>query len=282
MLGQPLLVSPPQRLGTETNVVGTRRKPRENGEEYRSLPATAEGEKKDALRGFRLIPGVLNAIHKRPRSVSALDDQRQEELPAPVDERVLELKAIASAEASSKPKQTRLWYIVDSLWIMEWLGYALNEPPGCSRPPPLDNTVRLCQQSISNGAWTPRRDLRIACASSLGDYRRISPAVWDVLSRLNPGSGPQISVEGEPYDDVGRWVVRIGNWQPQSRIERPLSCSNRASGAVVQGAERVRGKRRSGSWAGDGYVTLDGSEEIIREKDSEEIKQVQQELVTMV
>jgi len=154
-----------------------------------------------------------------------------------------EVLDLLSRDNNEDEKEARVWMIIPSRWVREWLLFAhlktTATPPG-----PIDMGSLLQQDASVEGGWRPKNTLRppgkgpnsssssSAPSSSSpgrapvvtkstkskkpedmddfpGHYRRISVEAWQKLVELYDISEPRfaIAVRGTPYHDLKRWRV---------------------------------------------------------------------------
>ncbi|CAM9787253.1 unnamed protein product [Chrysoparadoxa australica] len=122
------------------------------------------------------------------------------------EKRAQELKDVMATgrPVGSKAKFGDRWFILDARWMDSWLSFCTS---ACRRSPPgpIDNSWML----ISDQRYTPYSDLKEGTRETMNDYKRVAPAMWQLLIKIY-GGGPAIYVDGTPHDDVTRWTVSYG------------------------------------------------------------------------
>ena len=150
-----------------------------------------------------------------------------------------EVLDLLSRDNNEDEKEARLWMIIPSRWVREWLLFAhlktTATPPG-----PIDMRSLLQQDASVEGGWRPKNTLRppgkgpnssssspspgraapVVTKSTKskkpedmddfpGHYRRISYEAWQKLVELYDISEPRfaMAVRGTPYHDLKRWRV---------------------------------------------------------------------------
>ena len=93
-----------------------------------------------------------------------------------------------------------VWYIIDATWFLHWLKF-------------VTSSRRMAPPGVINNSWminpqtnAPFRDLREDTDQTKGDFRRVTPAIWEIFMQIY-GGGPAIWVDGPPLEKVKRWRV---------------------------------------------------------------------------
>lgn len=126
-----------------------------------------------------------------------------------------EVIVLLQADDIDQSDLTKVWMIIPSRWIKQWLLFAHLKltvvPPG-----PINMFSLLMQDSGVPGGWRAKKTLlppivSVANDGSIdqhpGHYRRISLEVWLKLIDMYGIDGFALAVRGIPYDDKNRWVV---------------------------------------------------------------------------
>eukprot|EP01032_Pedospumella_encystans_P023151 gene23151-26212_t len=120
-----------------------------------------------------------------------------------------EILNILKTDTNDEEDPTKLWMIVPSRWIRQWLLFAhIKAGPA---PGPIDMWPLLKEDINEPGGWRPLKTLLPPCTEfgqeRPGHYRRVSFEVWCALIDLYGVEGFAIAVRGIPYDTLTRWRV---------------------------------------------------------------------------
>jgi len=125
-----------------------------------------------------------------------------------------ELNTVMKLE-DKEEKEGKVWYIIESSWIRQWLRYTKtkrNTP--CPGPIQNEHLLQFSVKSSENmeeNKWIAREKLQQANSvegrDGEGHYRRINEAVWEKFVELYPGSGPVVTVSEAPYHNQNLWTI---------------------------------------------------------------------------
>lgn len=122
-----------------------------------------------------------------------------------------EVMQILQKDTNDEEDPTKLWMVVPSRWIRQWLLFTyfkVKEPPG-----PIDMWSLLVRDSaaLDGTGWRALKTLEPPSnefgAEKPGHYRRVSLEAWIALIELYGLDGYALAVRGTPYDDKTRWRV---------------------------------------------------------------------------
>eukprot|EP01031_Cornospumella_fuschlensis_P036122 gene36122-43805_t len=161
-----------------------------------------------------------------------------------------EIVKILQADTHDETDMSKLWMIIPSRWIRNWLifaHYRLGDQPG-----PIDMLSLLKQDPTAPGGWRPKKNLlppsTAAGEERPGHYRRISLEAWVNLVDLYGVDGYALAVRGYPYDDLSRWRVfkdpkRIDiNTLPEPVLPTPEEKKDEGvAGAIMGGMGKLLG-----------------------------------------
>lgn len=130
-----------------------------------------------------------------------------------------EVMHIIQADTNDEKDETKLWMIVPSRWINQWLVFAYYKMG--PEPGKIPMFTLLKQDASVEGGWRPKNNLLPPESGRVnagvpgggmtedrpGHYRRISLEAWLKLLDLYGIEGYAIAVRGIPYDDLSRWRV---------------------------------------------------------------------------
>eukprot|EP00601_Ochromonadales_sp_CCMP2298_P037185 CAMPEP_0173360780 /NCGR_PEP_ID=MMETSP1144-20121109/20805_1 /TAXON_ID=483371 /ORGANISM="non described non described, Strain CCMP2298" /LENGTH=208 /DNA_ID=CAMNT_0014310227 /DNA_START=86 /DNA_END=708 /DNA_ORIENTATION=- len=120
-----------------------------------------------------------------------------------------EVLNILKSDDNDDSDSTKLWMIIPSRWVRQWLLFAhvkAGQPPG-----PIDMWPLLKKDPLSPGGYRPLNTL-LPPSSEFGSerpghYRRISFEAWAALADLYGVNGYALAVRGVPCDELARWRV---------------------------------------------------------------------------
>lgn len=121
-----------------------------------------------------------------------------------------EIIRILLTDSINQDDATKLWMVVPSRWIKEWLMFSHlkigKEPKEITmqsllvKDPSVPEGLRPNRSLLPPNAEGTEKD-----AEAPGHYRRITLDAWLKLLELYGSDGPAIAVKGIPYDDKSRW-----------------------------------------------------------------------------
>jgi len=127
-----------------------------------------------------------------------------------------EVIALLEADTNDDSDPTKVWMIVPSRWLKEWLIFA-HLKLSTDAPGPIPMHTIMKQDRQVDGGWRPLKTLQPPQVGNAdknipelpGHYRRISFAAWTKLAKLYDITEPKyaMAVRGTPYDDLSRWRV---------------------------------------------------------------------------
>mmetsp|Transcript_14620 Transcript_14620/g.24202 ORF Transcript_14620/g.24202 Transcript_14620/m.24202 type:complete len:202 (+) Transcript_14620:82-687(+) len=120
-----------------------------------------------------------------------------------------EVLAILKADSNDESDPTKLWMIMPSRWLRQWILFAhvkAVNPPG-----PIDMWPLLKKDPSNPVGWRPLKTL-LPPSTEFGEerpghYRRVSFEAWSALVDLYGVNGYALAVRGIPYDELRRWRV---------------------------------------------------------------------------
>jgi len=130
-----------------------------------------------------------------------------------------EIMHILQADITDEKDDTKMWMIIPSRWVSQWLVFAYYKMG--PEPGKIPMFTLLKQDNSVDGGWRPKSNLLSPENGKLnagipnggitedrpGHYRRVSLEAWLKLLDLYGIEGFAIAVKGVPYDDTSRWRV---------------------------------------------------------------------------
>lgn len=123
-----------------------------------------------------------------------------------------EIIKILLADSIDEENVKRVWMILPSRWVKEWLMFAHLKVG--KEPKKITMRSLLVKDTSVEGGLRPNKCILRPNAEGTekddeapGHYRRITMEAWLKLVELYGTDGPAIAVKGIPYDDKERWRV---------------------------------------------------------------------------
>ena len=137
--------------------------------------------------------------------------------------------ADAVVDASVSPKTMQVWYVLDLVWISQWLEFVFNGSP---EPGPVSNW-RLLDDNYS-----VRMDLELK-----KDYRVVGAGVWKLLYSTYFGGGPPVYFQGtDGLNDPSKWIVDSNSvsfastlWKNPKRLRQFSKVGMLKPGSITDG-----------------------------------------------